>query len=157
MKKKKCQKIRIGIDNREKLRYDFTQFGMEQEVIKLDYKDYTLLSPPLMDHVAVERKTLSDFVSCCSGSNRARFKRELLALRGFRHNLVIIECSLADIFGSNYRSKINYASVLASIMRWNGYGVNFMFGHDRDKSNWLVAKWLELIARDYVSYGKIEI
>jgi ERCC4-type nuclease len=52
----------------------------------------------LEDSVAVERKTLEDFVSTVIRS-RKRFTRELQRLAGYEAACIVVEADLSDILG----------------------------------------------------------
>ena len=80
--------------------------------------------------VAVERKSLPDLVSCI-GPERERFKRELQRLKAYRVRAVIIEGTLQNITGHQYRSATLPASVLGSLASWQvWYEVPFIFAGD---------------------------
>jgi ERCC4-type nuclease len=97
----------IVIDSREQLDYSFTR---AESVIKaLPAGDYSLQG--FEDKVAIERKSLADFVSTVV-HGRERFEAELQKLVGYEHTWVIVEGSLEDILSGNYRSKINPGSLL---------------------------------------------
>ena len=142
------------IDTREKKPLDLEKYGLSSTVGTLVHGDYSLLVPDLRKIVTVERKSLPDFVACC-GRDRARFEKEMLAIRGYKHKLIICEFTLNEVFEAKYRSKIKPQSVLGSIARWNTYGIQFLFAENPTQASWLVAKYLELIARDTLQLAKI--
>jgi len=65
--------------------------------------------------VAVERKTLDDFVSTVIHS-RERFLTELRKLGGYRAACVVVEANLADALQKRYRSGANPNAVLGSAL-----------------------------------------
>lgn len=83
--------------------------------------DYSLAG--FSDRVAIERKCLSNFVSCV-GSERERFMDEMGRLRDDETRAVAIEASVRDVTGHRYRSQMNPSSVIGtSIAIWADFGV----------------------------------
>ena len=124
--------MKIIIDNREQTPW---QFPPDVPTIPgtLDSADYSIEG--LQELCGIERKSLSDFLGCCTGEGRDRFKRELLRLRSFRCKAVIIETSLNTILQGVYRSKINPESVLGSITSWQTrYDIPFVFADSPDNA-----------------------
>ena len=151
---KSTHKITAVIDTREKKPLDLEKYGLECVAETLPHGDYSLLVPDLRRSVCIERKTLPDFVACCT-RERKRFHKELLALRGYQHSIVACEFTLGEVFRGEYRSKVKPHSILASIARWNSYGVQFLFAENADQAAWLVAKYLELVARDTIEIAQL--
>ncbi len=77
--------------------------------------DYSVVG--LEEHIAVERKELSDFLGCVT-HDRDRFKRELQRLRAYRYRAVVIEATLQGITGQHYRSRVAPAAVIGSMTSW---------------------------------------
>jgi hypothetical protein len=70
----------------------------------------------------VERKgTLDELASCCVGSNRDRFERELWRLRPYtwKRLLIVGATCERDILTHPYRSAINPRCVLGSLFTWS--------------------------------------
>jgi ERCC4-type nuclease len=67
------------------------------------------------DSVAVERKTLEDFVSTGIRS-RKRFTRELRRLCGYDAACVVVQADLRDILGGRYRSEAHPNAVLGALL-----------------------------------------
>ena len=65
--------------------------------------------------VALERKTLEDFVSTVIRS-RKRFTRELQRLAGYEAASVVVEANLRDILGGRYRSGAHPNAVLGTVL-----------------------------------------
>jgi len=104
--------ITILIDSREQQPWSFTG---PTETTTLTTGDYTVLH---IEHlVRIERKSLGDLVGCI-GPERARFKRELERLRGFRFRALVIEASHDDIVQHRYRSNTHPNSILGSLAAW---------------------------------------
>jgi ERCC4-type nuclease len=111
--------------------------------------DYSFLGG---EHVfSVERKTIPDIVSCCADSNRQRFERELIRLRGYRFKRLLIVGSLEDIRQRRYRSKIEPRAVLNSIRAFEvRYDIPVVFEPRPDRAAALVESWVWFYARDLV-------
>jgi ERCC4-type nuclease len=122
-------KLVILSDSREQNPYQFKCFDCEVKTASLATGDYSIEG--LQKLISVERKELSDFISCCT-SGRDRFKAELHRLQAYRAKAVIIEGSLEDIIQHRYRSQISPNSVIGSISSWTlRYSVPFIFAGDR--------------------------
>jgi len=67
---------------------------------------------------AIERKTIPDLVSCCSGDNRTRFEKELHRLRGFAFARLLVIGTQEQIAAADYPGTISPQSVLASLAAW---------------------------------------
>lgn len=124
--------MKIIIDTREQTHWSFPA-DIETMPGTLESADYSISG--LQELCGIERKSLSDFLGCCTGDGRSRFKRELLRLRSFRCKCCIIEASLNTILQGGYRSKINPESVLGSITSWQTrYGVPFVFADNPESA-----------------------
>jgi ERCC4-type nuclease len=88
----------------------------KEENRKLDAGDYTLaFDGHDMSHImTIERKELTDFVNCCSGS-RDRFIRELDRANLTKIFYILIEGDTEDLFKEKWRGKIKVNGVLGSI------------------------------------------
>lgn len=73
------------------------------------------------EHIAFERKSVSDLVSTLS-HGRERFEAELDLLTQFRWKAILVEGRRGDVEAGIYRSLMNPASVIGSLraiwMRW---------------------------------------
>jgi ERCC4-type nuclease len=112
----------------------------------LEVGDYTLACLPKHE-LAIERKALGDFISCCSGSERDRFERQLLRLKGCRYKLVVVEARWEQIELGQYRSKISPKSVTGSVLGWMSEGIPFIFAGDHKRAAELVRRYLFIIGR----------
>jgi ERCC4-type nuclease len=65
--------------------------------------------------VAVERKTLDDFVSTVI-RQRVRFRRELCKLAGYRAACVVVEAGLLEVLQGRYRGGAHPNAVLGSAL-----------------------------------------
>jgi len=98
---------------------------------------------------AVERKSIPDIVSCCAGSNRDRFERELCRLRGYRFKRLLIVGTQGEIAEGRYRSNVRPASVLHSLAAWEcRYDVPVAFAPTPHVAARQVAAWASWFARE---------
>ncbi|MHB9124597.1 MAG: ERCC4 domain-containing protein [Armatimonadota bacterium] len=104
-------KALIVIDTREQVPYTFDPGRIETVRRALPAGDYSLQG--LESRVAVERKSLEDFVGTLTRS-RERFKKELLKLQGYEFACVVVECSLTDVLSGKYRSDVHPNALLGS-------------------------------------------
>lgn len=109
------------IDTREQYPLELTKFVPEikEEVGTLDHGDYSLAYPDMRFDVCIERKSLDDFVQSMTREHR-RFQKELLALRGYKYGMLVIESEFSDIMGGRYRSMVNPNAVMGFIAYWMG-------------------------------------
>jgi ERCC4-type nuclease len=100
------------IDTREQEGYEF---GPEVRTIRraLPAGDYSVGGLETM--VAVERKTLEDFVSTVIRS-RERFHRELIRLQDYPAACVVVEADLRDVLTGSYRSDAHPSSIVGAVM-----------------------------------------
>lgn len=119
--------MQIVIDSREQLPYHFQSPTIRGT---LPTGDYSLSG--VEDLIAIERKTLPDLISClCDG--RERFERELRRGKALDYFAVIIESTLADIVGGNYRSKMTPKSAIQSLMAFSvRYRLPVFFAESRE-------------------------
>ena len=98
---------------------------------------------------AVERKSVPDLVSCCAGSNRARFENELHRLRGCRFKRLLIVGGRSEIEQHRYRSRIQPASVLGSLAAWEiRFDCPVVFAADPFEAARRVEVWAWYAARE---------
>ncbi len=147
MPKLKESQITVVIDTREQTPLALERYGFKTVRDTLPFGDYTLRIPDMQSDLAIERKSLPDFVMCC-GRERDRFEKELLAMRGYRYRYIVGEFGIRDILSKNYRSQINPNSVLASIAKWSGiYGIHFLFCDHAPGAAYVVSRLLYFLAR----------
>jgi ERCC4-type nuclease len=104
---------RIIIDSREQEGFAFDPLKVDVERRALPAGDYSLAG--FEQRVAVERKSLQDFVSTVI-RGRKRFTVELERLRSYERACIVLEGSLADIFGRRYRGGADPASVYGALL-----------------------------------------
>jgi ERCC4-type nuclease len=102
--------LRIVIDTREKEEYSFAVASIRR---KLEAGDYSIEG--LESHIAVERKTVDDFVSTVI-HHRARFRKELRKLAACRAACVVVEGGVADILLQRYRGQAHPNAVLGNAL-----------------------------------------
>jgi len=101
---------RIVIDTREKDEYSFATPSLRK---KLDAGDYSIEG--LESQVAVERKSLDDFVSTVI-HGRERFRNELRKLADYRAACVVVEAGVLDVLLHRYRGDAHPNAVLGSAL-----------------------------------------
>jgi ERCC4-type nuclease len=107
------ERPRIIIDSREQEAFTFDPAKVDVERRALAAGDYSVSG--FESRVAVERKSLDDFVSTVI-RQRKRFAVELEKLRQYDAACIVLEGSLADIFARRYRSGADPASVFGALM-----------------------------------------
>jgi ERCC4-type nuclease len=147
---------RIIVDTREQKPYQFP--GRHILSRKLDIGDYSLEG--FEDQFAIERKELSDLVSCMVNKgdvrNRERFERELDRAKESLHRLwILVEADYRAIQNGNYRSELKVASAEATILAWeNRYPVCFKWAGSRERGAKMAEMILERSYRDWAD-GKV--
>lgn len=101
----------IVTDTREQTPLTFTRLASVWDTLHTG--DYSVRG--LENEFAVERKTLNDLASCCSGENRQRFFRELHRLRGFRFKRLLVIGEAWEIPAKRYGSSISPKAVLSTL------------------------------------------
>ena len=124
-----AKRITVVADTREQEPYAFDPDVVTVVRRALPAGDYSL--PGHEASVAVERKTLADFVGSVI-RGRARFLRELRALAEYDLGCVVVEGSLDDVASGRYRSGVSPNAVLgATVSIIVDHGVPVFFCSDR--------------------------
>lgn len=124
---KRC--LRIIVDTREQNPYTFPVDGITTIRRKLDAGDYSLEG--YENRVAVERKSLDDFVSTVI-RHRRRFHKELRILQQIDTACVIVEAGLDDVLMGRFTSGAHPHSVFgAMISIIIDFGIPVFFCADR--------------------------
>ena len=103
----------IAIDTREQKPYGFDASRVTTVRRALPAGDYSLAGHE--SAVAVERKTLEDFVSTAIHA-RERFARELRMLATYDFACVVVEASMEDVLAHRYRSGADPRSVFGAVL-----------------------------------------
>lgn len=127
MSELQLEQITAIVDTREQMAWDLSPMQIVSK--KLDVGDYSILG--LETFIAIERKSLADFVMCC-GSERERFQRELDSLRAWTVRPVIIEATWSELRMGQWRSKLSAKQVMSSIASWIAEGHFFIPAGDAD-------------------------
>jgi len=123
------ERAKLIIDSREGEPYGFDPQLVETERCALVAGDYSLAG--LEDRVAVERKSLDDFVATVI-RDRSRFRKELKRLQAYGAACIVVEADLADVLAGRYRSGADPASVFGAVVSIVvDYGIPIFFCSDR--------------------------
>jgi len=134
----------IVIDSREQEPYSFDPRLAGAVRRALQAGDYSVGG--LEDQVAVERKTLDDFVSTVI-HRRRRFREELRKLGQYRAACVVVEAELLDVLGKRSRGETRTAAVVGSTLSiLLDFGVPVVFCGNRQAARhftqgYLLAAW----------------
>lgn len=143
--------ITLVVDNREPKEGGWIPF-LSLPYIRGTVKTGDLSIAGLEDKIAIERKTLSDLITCLS-HQRSRFEEELRRSQGLDFFCVIIESNLADVAAGNYRSGMIPSSAWESIAALSTrYKVPFIFAGTAE----MAAKYAEsLLQKRYNHHLKM--
>lgn len=102
----------VVVDSREQLPYEFANHVADGTATlvrgALPAGDYSVVG--YEDRVAIERKSLADYVSTVIHS-RERFSRELQLLARYELGAVVVEGSLEDVLEHRYKTAASPSSV----------------------------------------------
>ena len=124
----KPEQCRVVIDSREQLPYDLRPLSIE--LGGLSTGDYGLAGE-FSGLVAIERKSLPDFVGSCTGG-RDRFDRELQRMLAYPSRAVVVEATWADIDAGEWRARATPQMIRASITSFASRGIPVMLCCDRE-------------------------
>lgn len=140
-------KITIIQDTREKHGYDFPG----SEIIKLSAGDYGVKEFP--NQIAVERKTLDDFVGTVV-QEWERFIIELNLLVRHKFACIVIEGSVQDILENKYKSNVSSKVVLAkAFFITSVFRIPVFFCGDRQHARFFTENFLKSAAKRLFTYG----
>lgn len=151
---KSKSEITAIVDTREQAPLDLERWGLSTIRGTLTHGDYSLAIPDLRKYIAIERKSLGDFVQCCT-TERERFKRELLALRGYRFRFVVCEFELSQVWNGEYRSKANPQAVVSSLSSFMSLDIPFIMAGNAEMAGYVVAKLLQFRAEETLEFASI--
>lgn len=133
-------RITVVTDTREQLPYIFDSEKVVAIRKALTAGDYSLEG--LEDRVAVERKTLADFVTTVI-RGRKRFYRELQKLSAFESACVVVECNFRDLVEGRYHSGAHPHALIATVASIVvDFGVPVYFCSDRQAACRFVQEYL---------------
>lgn len=130
------------IDSREQLPLDLSPLQVVPGTLATG--DYSIRG--LEQHIAIERKSLSDLLGCI-GQDRERFDREIVRLLAYPTRAVVVESSWTALETGGWRSKITPQAATGSVLGWIAQGVPFLFCGDRAAAAKAVSRMLFIAAR----------
>jgi ERCC4-type nuclease len=107
------RQVTVVVDTREQEAYGFNPDLVRPVRRALPAGDYSV--DGLETTIAVERKTLDDFVSTVMRV-RARFYRELRRLQQYPRACVVVEANLSDVLAGRYRCDAHPHAVVGSAL-----------------------------------------
>lgn len=144
----------VIIDTREQQPYSFNPDSVGTVSRGLDVGDYSLEGFEKL--VAVERKSLDDYVGSLIRS-RERFLREIAKMQDIPNRLVVVEGSLADVMGWNYRSGVHPNSVLGgTISLIVDHEIPVIFCSDRQLACRFTEEYLKRVYRKLTHENNVE-
>ncbi|MBI4910954.1 MAG: hypothetical protein HY820_45510 [Acidobacteria bacterium] len=105
--------VAVVVDTREQEPYSFDAGLVTAERRALPAGDYSVAG--LEGLVAVERKSLDDFISTVI-HGRMRFRKELRKLAAYRASCVVVEAGVVDVMLHRYRGDAHPNAVLGSAL-----------------------------------------
>ena len=121
--------LRVIVDSREQAPFTFSGYPAVVEVATLASGDYSLAG--FESRIAIERKSLPDLVACL-GTERERFTRELVRLRGYDAAAVVVESPCFVLRSGRYLGGMNPASAWQSTIALSmRFRIPFFWGQDR--------------------------
>ncbi|MCP4677616.1 MAG: hypothetical protein GY854_19295 [Deltaproteobacteria bacterium] len=129
LRKDTANKVVIVVDTREQLPYSFDEDKADSVRRKLAAGDYSIEG--FEDRVAVERKTMDDFVNTVI-HRRKRFYKELRLLAEYELACVVVEASLETVHNGLYVGEAHPNAVFGSAVSiCVDFGVPVFFCSDR--------------------------
>ncbi len=138
----KPEQVTAIIDSREQTPLDLTPL---RTITKgLPTADYSVLG--LEDVIAIERKSLPDFIACC-GVERERFEREIQRLLAYPVRAIVVEARWRDLENGGWRSKVTPAAAVGSALGWVAQGVPVVMCDDHARASRFVSRLHYISAR----------
>lgn len=148
--------LTIVVDTREQMTPKavkrFESFGYPYERQKLDFGDYSAFvtlddgaEVSLVNKINIERKMSIDELAMCFGRERGRFEREFERMKAAGGHLYLLTEGFTweKIERHQYRSRMNPASLLASMTAWMArYRIQFI-QCTASTSGWLIGEILK--------------
>ena len=130
------------VDRREQLALDLAP--LQTVAGTLATGDYSVQG---LEHVVtIERKSLSDLVSCV-GVERDRFDREVQRLLAYPCRALVVESDWPTIEAGGWRSKVTPAAALGSLLGWVAAGLPIVMASDHQRAGRYVSRLLFTAAR----------
>lgn len=158
----------VIIDTAEQLPFSFSNItrrlkGQEVKIIvpvrrlSLPTGDYSIegMQPGAAERcVAVERKSIQDFLNCC-GNDRDRFEQQVFRLNTLERGYVVVEGDWHTINTEDHHSRISRKTVLATVIAWqNRYrNVHWWFcagrNHAEQATFWILDRFFRDLEREH--------
>lgn len=129
------------IDTRERTPVDLSPLTHVRKCLKTG--DYSIYGHE--DKIAIERKSLQDFVGCC-GQSRARFEREIERLRTFKYRAIVIEGDWSAVELKQYRGTIHPNAILGSALGWALLDITVVMAGNPIRAGKMIARMLYIAA-----------
>ncbi len=134
--------ITAVVDTREQIPLDLAP--LQTTLGTLATGDYSVVG---LEHVvAIERKSLPDFLSCV-GTERQRFDREVMRLLAYPVRCLAIEATWQDIEAGEWRSKVTPQAAIGSLLGWIAMGLPVILTGDHQRAGRYVSRLLFTSAR----------
>jgi DNA excision repair protein ERCC-4 len=138
----KPESITAIVDSREQLPLDLSPLQMITGTLATG--DYSIVG--LESIVAIERKSQGDLFSCIGGE-RERFEREVQRLLAYPVRALVVESSWEELEAGGWRSRVQPASVIGSLLGWSAAGLPVITAGDHTRAGRYVARLLFIAAR----------
>lgn len=100
-----------------------------------------------LEHIiAIERKSLTDFVMCV-GRERERFDKECQRLLAYSVRAIVVEATMADLELGAWRGRTSPQSVCGSMAGWMAMGLPILLGGSPESCARQVSRMLYIGAR----------
>ena len=147
--KLKISDIKIICDSREGKNHSyqslFEEMGFSTIIGTLSTGDYSL--DFMKNQISAERKSINDLAQSLVNTNRERFFKEIVRLRGFKFRYLIIESESGQISSNCYKSRVHSNAILGSLARI-AMDVNIIFGVSRKEAAYMLGKIFFFHAQD---------
>lgn len=130
------------IDTREQLPLDLSP--LRTTTATLPTGDYSIQH---LEHIiAVERKSLSDLLSCI-GTDRQRFDREVMRLLAYPVRALVVESDWQTIEAGDWHSQVTASAAVGSCLGWIASGLPVVMCGSHARAGRYVARLLFTAAR----------
>lgn len=137
------EQVTAIVDTREQTPLNLAPLAVE--VGTLPTGDYSIKGMEAL--VAVERKSLPDFLACV-GRERERFDREVQRLLAYPTRALVVEATWAVVeMGSWTNSRVKPAAAIGSLIGWIEIGLPVILAGDHERAGRYVARLLFTAAR----------